>query len=85
MKKNTLIDLNDHLFEQLEKLNDDSLTGKELDAECNRAQAMSKIATSIIHSMDLILNALKYSDQRSESDLIDDKETKEPMRVLLGK
>ena len=88
MKKNTLIDLNDHLFEQLEKLNDDSLTGKELDAECNRAQAMSKIATSIIHSMNLTLNALKYSDQRLENNLVDAQEetiAKEPLRVLLGK
>ena len=88
MKKNTLIDLNDHLFEQLEKLNDDSLVGKELKEECERAQAMSKIAAGIIHSMNLTLNALKYSDQRLENNLLDAQEeatAKEPLRVLLGK
>ena len=85
MKKNTLIDLNDHLFEQLEKLNDDSLTGKELSEECKRAQALTRIAASIINSMGLTLSALKYSEQRAENCLVDDQESKEPMRVLLGK
>ena len=31
--KNTLTDLNNHLFAQLEKLGDDDLTGEELNTE----------------------------------------------------
>ena len=31
--KNTLADLNNHLFEQMERLNDDDLNNEELDKE----------------------------------------------------
>lgn len=34
--KNTLGDLNNHLFAQLEKLGDDDLTGEELESELKR-------------------------------------------------
>lgn len=35
--KNTLGDLNNHLFAQLEKLGDDDLTGEELESELKRS------------------------------------------------
>ena len=57
MKKNKLIDLNDHLFEQLERLNDDDLTGDQLDQEIKRAQAMSNCASKIIDNASLALKA----------------------------
>ena len=43
--KNTLQDLNNHLFEQLERLNDEDLSDEELDKELKRADGMTKIAT----------------------------------------
>ena len=55
--KNTLGDLRDHLFEQLEKLNDDDLTGKELDQEIQRANAMTGIGKQIINTGALALKA----------------------------
>ena len=40
MMKNTLGDLNNLLFAQLEKLGDDDLNGEEMDAEIRRAETM---------------------------------------------
>lgn len=38
--KNTLTDLNNHLFEQMERLNDDGLDDAQLDKELRRAEGM---------------------------------------------
>ena len=46
MMKNTLGDLNNLLFAQLEKLGDDDLNGEEMDAEIRRAEAMAKVGRS---------------------------------------
>lgn len=59
MKKNKLIDLNDHLFEQLERLNDDDLTDERLGQEVKRATSMSNIAKQIIDSGRLAFDAKK--------------------------
>ncbi len=40
--KNTLSDLNNHLFTQLEKLNDDDLQGEELEREIKRSESMGQ-------------------------------------------
>lgn len=46
--KNTLGDLNNHLFAQLEKLGDEDLKGDELEAEIRRSEAMAKVGEQII-------------------------------------
>jgi hypothetical protein len=61
--KNKLSDLNNHLFEQLERLNDDDLTGEDLTGEIIRAQAMCNVATQIISNGRLVLDAVKAADQ----------------------
>lgn len=57
--KNKLLDLNNHLFEQLERLNDDSLTGDRLKEEINRSKAMGGVATCIVANATLALEAQK--------------------------
>ena len=43
--KNTLGDLNNHLFAQLEKLGDDDLTGEELESELKRTELYATSAS----------------------------------------
>lgn len=61
--KNKLIDLNNHLFEQLERLNDDDLKGKELEEELKRASGMTKVSDRIIKNGRLMLDAQKHIDE----------------------
>jgi hypothetical protein len=60
---NKLTDLNNHLFCQLERLNDDDLSVESLKNEAMRAAAMCKLAETIISIDRLILDAAKTVDQ----------------------
>jgi len=55
--KNKLIDLNDHLFAQMERLNDEDLSDDELNKEMQRAKSMSSIAKDIVSNARLALDA----------------------------
>lgn len=57
--KNKLIDLNNHLFAQMERLSDEDLTADKLTDEINRSQAIQKIASVIIDNAKLALDAHK--------------------------
>lgn len=57
---NKLTDLNNYLFEQLERLNDDSLDEGQLDKEIKRANAVTQIATNIVKNADVMLKGAKY-------------------------
>jgi hypothetical protein len=61
--KNKLSDLNNHLFEQMERLNDDDLKGESLAAEIHRTQAMCAVAGQVISAGRLVLDAAKASDE----------------------
>ena len=61
--KNKLTDLNDHLFEQMERLNDDDLKGDDLTREIIRAQDMCNVAGQIIAGGRLVLDAAKAADE----------------------
>lgn len=55
--KNTLGDLSLHLFETLERLNDDSLSPEELEKEINRANAISNVSDQIIKTAQVVIKA----------------------------
>ena len=61
--KNTLGDLNNHVFAQLEKLGDDDLSGDELEIEIKRAEAIAKISEQIIKTGELQFRAMKHMDE----------------------
>lgn len=79
MVKNTLGDLNNHLFEQLERLNDESIKGDKLKEEIERAKAVSSIASQIINNGNLVLKAQQFYDENDRVDL----DAKKP-RMLEG-
>jgi hypothetical protein len=63
MTKNKLLDLNNHLFEALERINDDSLEGEKLQEEMARAKTITQIGNTIINNASLALEAKKYKDE----------------------
>lgn len=62
MVRNQLTDLNNHLFEQLERLNDPELTEADLVLESQRTRLMSVVAGEIIRTQ---TTALKMVDTLS--------------------
>lgn len=63
-KNTTLLDLNDVLFEQLQRLNNPELKGDALETELNRANAVSNVAKTIISNADLVLKAQVAKDEK---------------------
>lgn len=76
--KNTLLDLNNHLFMELERLGDEDLSEDKIDFEVSRARALSSVADRIIHNASLMLDAKKHFDECS-----DDKNKKMPKFLSL--
>lgn len=65
--KNSLNDLNNHLFEQIERLNDDELTNEQLDKEIKRSKAVSDVSKNIVENAKLMLDATKLKIEYSRS------------------
>lgn len=63
--KNKLSDLNNHLFEQLERLNDEDLTPEDLKLEINRSKAMASVGKVIVDNANIVFVAKKYADEFS--------------------
>lgn len=57
--KNKLSDLNNHLFAQLERLGNESLSVEQIETEARRAEAIVKIADQITGNAELQLKAAK--------------------------
>lgn len=61
--KNSLTDLHNILFEEIERLNDEDLDNEQLEKEIKRSEAMQKIAKTIIDNSTLALQAKKHMDE----------------------
>lgn len=62
--KNSLIDLNNHLFAEMERLGDEDLKGDDLKAELERANMISGVARAIIDNANTVLRAARFQEDR---------------------
>lgn len=60
--RNKLSDLNNHLFEQLERLNDEDLSPDELKQEISRGKTIATLGKVIVDNANLVLDAKRYID-----------------------
>lgn len=79
MARNKLIDLNNHLFEQIERLNDDELVGEALEEEIKKAKAITDVSKTIVRNAEVMLQGQKYIDSS-----FGNVRNKEVTRVLIG-
>ena len=63
MSRNTLTDLNNHLFDQLERLMDADLSSEDLDKEIRRAKAVTSVADIAVRNGELALNVVKHLNE----------------------
>ena len=66
--KNTLGDLNNHLFAELERLSDEDLRGEALVEEVTRAKSITSVSNQIISNAQIILEAEKFRDEKLDLD-----------------
>lgn len=65
--KNSMLDLHNHLFAQLERLSDESIKGDELIEEINRAKAVMGVADALVQNVTLMLEAEKLKSKTNET------------------
>nr|DAS75241.1 MAG TPA: hypothetical protein [Caudoviricetes sp.] len=58
--RNTLADLNNILFEQMERLQDDDLKGENLETELKKTKSIVDVASTVIENATLSLEAQKF-------------------------
>ena len=66
--KNTLVDVNNYLFEAMERLNDDELTDEQLEREIKRTEAVTRVAKTIVDNTNLALNIKKHLDEYGQGE-----------------
>lgn len=64
--KNKLTDLNNLLFAQLERLDDEELTAEQLELEIKRAKAVGTISSQLVAATQIALDAAKLRMEYGE-------------------
>ena len=70
MPRNTLMDLNNHLFAELERLGDEDLTQEELEKEIARADAITKVGNVLVNNAKTALEATKTQIEWGRRDTV---------------
>jgi len=63
MAKNKLEDLRDHLFAQMERLNDEELTGEQMEREAKRAKSMVSLSSAIVDTAKIEVQYLELNQE----------------------
>lgn len=77
--KNKMVDLKNHLFTALERLNEDGLTDEQIKTEITRAQAVAEIGKVIVDGAKTSLLYAKITGKAKELD--EDDFTQEPKQL----
>lgn len=61
--RNNLSALNDYLFESIERILDDDLSGEVLEEEIKRAETVTDVAKVIVQNAELALKVMKHAEE----------------------
>lgn len=67
MSRNKLSDLNDHLFNQLERLSDPNLEAEAIEREVQRADAIVDVSDQVLRIADTSLKAAKLFAEHGQA------------------
>ncbi len=67
--KRTLADLNEYLFDELDRLSNEDLSGEQLTQEIGRSNALTRIAERVIASADIAMRALKMKEDAMDANM----------------
>ena len=62
MPRNTLDDLVNHLFAEMERLGDESMTPEQMRDEIERSRALSGVAQRVIETANVTLRVMEFKD-----------------------
>jgi hypothetical protein len=80
--KNKISDLRNHMFTQLERLSDETLSPEDLDKEINRSKAISELGKVIVESAKTEVLHLKLTNRLGKPKFIDEEDfVEEPKKI----
>lgn len=67
MPRNTMTDLTNHIFAEIERLSDEELKGEDLEAEIRRGHAIGKLSKTVIDAGNLMIRAAEFNDVKLDA------------------